>query len=145
MKVILLADVKGTGKKGDLVDCKDGYAKNFLIKKGLATEASAQALNDLNLKKKAQDYHTAQQKKANKELKDLIDKKVVSITAKQGENGKFFGSITSKEIADNLKTMGFDIDKKKILLDTPIKEKGEYKISVRISAEETAKIIVKVD
>lgn len=145
MKVILLQDVKGTGKKGELVECKDGFAVNFLLKKNLAKEATAQSINDLNLKKKAMDYHLEQQRIANRNLCEKINGLTVNITAKHGENGKFFGSITGKEIADKLLQMGYEIDKKKIVLSAPIKEVGEYKLNVKISAEETAKIIVKID
>ena len=145
MKVILLQDVKGTGKKGDLVDCKDGFAQNFLLKKGLAKTATAQAINDLNFKKQAQDYHDAELKKENHELCLKVNGLTVNVTAKHGENGKFFGSITSKEIADKLAELGYDIDKKKILLYNPIKETGSYSLNVRISAEETAKITVIID
>ena len=144
MKVILIKDVKGSGKAGDIIDAKDGYARNFLIKNGLAKEADAQAMNDNKNQKAAADFHKKELLKANKELRDALHKKEVEIEAKTGENGKFFGSITNKEIADKLAEMGFDIDKKKIVLDSNIKSTGSYKVNVRISAEETAVITVTV-
>ena len=145
MKVVLIKDVKGSGKAGDIIEAADGYARNFLIKKGLAKVADAQAINDNKNQKIAVAFHHNEMLKANKELREKLDGNVVSITAKCGENGKFFGAITNKEIADKLSELGFDIDKKKIVLSQNIKTAGEYKVSVRISAEETAQIIVKVN
>ncbi|MBQ9514057.1 MAG: 50S ribosomal protein L9 [Clostridia bacterium] len=145
MKIVLLKDVKGTGKAGDVVEAKDGYAKNFLIKNGLAKVADAQALNDNKNQKEAQAFHRSEQLKANRELREKIDGIEITLTAKSGENGKFFGAITNKEIGDKLNELGFDIDKKKIVLDANIKATGRYTVSVRISAEETAKITVIVN
>lgn len=144
MKVVLLKDVKGSGKAGDIIDAKDGFAQNFLIKKGLAKPADAQALNENKAKKAAEDFHRKEQLKANKALCDAINGKTVKIVAKSGESGKFFGAITNKEIADKLFEMGYDIDKKKIVLDSNIKTVGVYKVNVKISPEETAKITVEV-
>ena len=144
MKVVLIKDVKGTGKAGDVVEAKDGYARNFLIKNGYAKEADAQALNDNSNKKAAQEFHRQETLKKNKELRDKLHGQTVQIIAKCGDNGKFFGSITNKEVADKLIELGFDIDKKKILLDSNIKSVGTYKVNVRISAEETASITVLV-
>jgi len=143
MKVILCKDVKGSGKKGDVVDVKDGYA-GFLIKSGSAKPADASALNENKQQKDAQAFHRAETLKANRELKEKVDGAVVTIQGKGGESGKFFGSITSKEIAEKLNDMGYDIDKKKIQLSSNIKAVGEYTVSIKISAEETAKITVKV-
>ncbi len=140
MKVVLLKDVKGSGKAGDVIDAKDGFARNFLIKNGLAKEADAQALNDTKFKKDAEAFHKSEQLKANKLLREQLDGKEVEILVKCGDNGKFFGSVTSKEIADKLSTIGFNIDKKKIILASNIKAIGNYSVSIRISAEETAKI-----
>lgn len=145
MKVVLIKDVKGSGKAGDIIEAADGFARNFLIKKGLAKVADAQALNDNKNQKLAKEFHHAEMLKANKELREKLDGKEVSITAKCGDNGKFFGAITNKEIADKLSELGFDVDKKKIVLSSNIKSSGEYKVSVRISAEETAQILVRVN
>ena len=144
MKVVLLKDVKGSGKAGDIIEAKDGYAKNFLIKNGLAKFADKGALNENNAQKKAQQFHRAEELKKNKELKEAVNGKEVTLSVKCGANGKFFGSITNKEIAEELYKLGFDIDKKKIVLDGNIKTAGEYKVSIKISPEETAKIILKV-
>lgn len=144
MKVVLLKDVKGSGKIGDVIDAKDGFARNFLIKNGLAKEADAQSINDNNNKKAAAEFHRLEQLKANKALKEKLQGTEIALTVKTGENGKFFGSVTNKEIAEKLSELGYDIDKKKIILDTNIKSVGSYAITVRISAEETAKITVNV-
>ncbi len=140
MKVVLLKDVKGSGKAGDVIEAKDGYARNFLIKNGLAKEADAQALNDNTNKKAAAEFHRQEQLKANKELRDKLHGKEVTLAVKTGENGKFFGSVTNKEIAEKLADLGFEIDKKKIAIDSNIKTVGTYPVTVRISAEETAKL-----
>ena len=140
MKVVLLKDVKGSGKAGDVIEAKDGYAKNFLIKNGLAKFADASALNENKAQKKAAEFHREEQLKKNKELRIALNGKEVTLKVKTGANGKFFGSVTSKEIAEELYKIGFDIDKKKIILDSNIKTAGEYSVNVKISPEETAKI-----
>lgn len=144
MKVVLLKDVKGSGKAGDIIEAKDGFAQNFLIKKGLAKPADAQAVTENRLKKESEAFHRAEELKRNKELRDKLNGKEITIQAKSGESGKFFGSITNKEIAEKLEELGFSIDKKKIILDGNIKTTGVYTVSVRISAEQTAKIKVVV-
>lgn len=144
MKIILIKDVKGTGKKGDVVDCKDGFAR-FLLKNGSAKEASSQAINDNKQQKEAAAFHLAEQKRKNHELKELLQGKEVVVSVKTGENGKFFGSVTSKEISEKLAESGYEVDKKKIILNAPIKSTGVYSLDVRISAEETAKIKIKVE
>jgi len=144
MKVVLLKDVKGSGKAGEIIEVKDGYGRNFLIKQGLAKIADAVAINDNKTKKEAAAFHHSEMLKRNKELKDKINGQEITITAKSGAGGKFFGSITNKEIADKLYDLGFDIDKKKIQLESNIKACGKYTVTVRISAEESAKIIVNV-
>ena len=144
MKVVLLKDVKGSGKAGDIIEAKDGFAQNFLIKRGLAKVADAQALNENKGQKEAQAFHRAEQLKANKELKEKLHGTEIELKIKAGAGGKFFGSVTNKEIADRLFELGFDIDKKKIVLSSNIKNAGKYEVSVKISPEETAKITVNV-
>ncbi len=141
MKVILLQDVKGSGKKGDVIEAANGFAQNFLIKRGLAKPADAQGLAETKAKKQAADFHRAETLKANAALKKELDGKDVTLTVKTGENGKFFGSITNKEVAERLAELGYEVDKKKITLP-PIKEAGRFAATIRISAEETAKITV---
>ena len=142
MKVVLLKDVKGSGKAGDIIEAKDGFAQNFLLKRGLAKPADAQAINENKAQKAAAAFHRAEELKANRELREKLDGTEITIRAKSGESGRFFGAITAKEIADNLSEAGFDIDKKKILLESNIKTVGNYTVAVRISPEETAKIKV---
>ena len=102
MKVILKADVKSLGKKGELVNTSDGYARNFLFPKGLAVEANASAMNDFNNKEQAKKFHKAEEIKAAEEVKAIIDGKTFSFKAKAGANGKLFGSITSKDVASKI-------------------------------------------
>lgn len=144
MKVILIKDVKGSGKAGDIIEAKDGFARNFLIKNGLAKEADAQALSENKMQKQAQDFHRNEQLKANKELREKLDGIKVTVAVKSGEGGRFFGSVTNKEIADKLYDLGFNIDKKKIILQSNIKTAGTYPVTIKISPEETAKIEVDI-
>lgn len=128
MKVILKQDVKGTGKKGDILDVSDGFAKNFLLKKGLAEQASSVAVNSLKIQKEAEARRRAEEIAAIRELAKKMDKAQVQVAIKCGENGKVFGSVTSKEIAARLAELGYDVDKKKILLKDPIKTVGDYAV-----------------
>ncbi len=144
MKVVLLKDVKGSGKAGDIIEAKDGFAQNFLIKRGLAKPADAQAINENKTQKAAQEFHRKETLKANKELREKLDGKEVTIQVKAGESGKFFGSVTNKEVAEKLLDMGFEVDKKKITVPSGIKTAGSYQVTVKISAEETAKITLNV-
>ena len=144
MKVILKQDVKGTGKKGDILDVSDGFAKNFLLKKGLAEQASSVAVNSLKIQKEAEARRRAEEIAAIRELAKKMDKAQVQVAIKCGENGKVFGSVTSKEIAARLAELGYDVDKKKILLKDPIKTVGDYTVEVRLMEDVTAKIFVSV-
>lgn len=140
MKVVLLKDVKGSGKKGDIIEAKDGYAQNYLIKHGYAKIADAAALNENNARKVAAQYHRQEELKANKELKERLDGKTITVAVKAGTSGKFFGSVTNKEISEKLLDLGIEIDKKKILLGGNIKSVGSYPVTIKISPEQTAKI-----
>ena len=144
MKVILLKDVKAQGKKGDVIDVSDGYAKNFLIKQGLAQVANADNINSLNIKNAA----IARQKELEKQaaIKTAADLKgkEVSVSIKTGENGKIFGSVTAKEIADAFVKNGYKIDKKQIVLKDTIKNIGMFKIVVKVYPEISAECFVNV-
>lgn len=144
MKIILLKDVKGTGKAGEIKEVADGYARNCLIKKGLAEEATSVKINSLNIKKDAQDFHKQEEIKALKEQAKKLNGEKVTVKIKCGENGKIFGSVTSKEIAEGLLEKGFSVDKKKILLKEGIKNLGEYKVEVKFLPDVFAKITVEV-
>ncbi|MBQ7203659.1 MAG: 50S ribosomal protein L9 [Eubacterium sp.] len=144
MKVILKADVKSLGKKGELVNTSDGYARNFLFPKGLAVEANASAMNDFNNKEKAKAYHKAEEVKAANEVKAKLDGKTVKLTAKAGANGKLFGSVTSKDVAAKLKAeFNEDIDKRKISMPD-VKAFGTVQAEVKIYQGVIAKIFVQV-
>lgn len=143
MKVILKENVKGSGKQGDIVNVSDGYAKNFLLKKGLAVEATEAEIKKLKTKKEADEFHDAEKVKEYKGIAAQIDGKEIFIHAKAGDNGKIFGSVTAKEIAEIIKKdYNIDVDKRKILLDGNIKAYGRYNITVKFIAGVTAKIIV---
>ena len=146
MKVILLQDVKPLGKKNDVVDVADGYAKNGLINKKLAVEATPKNLNDLKLKKQNNDKVAAENlANAKAFAKDLEDKSVV-VKLKCGEGGKTFGSVSSKEIADEAKAqLKMDIDKKKIVLPEPIKTLGQYDVTIKLHPQVTGTLKVKVE
>lgn len=133
MKVILLEDVKKVGKKGDLVDVSDGYARNFLLAKKLGVEATNKAINDMKLKNAADERRAKEiLDEARAQAEDLKNKSI-KVTIKAGENGKLFGSVSTKEIAEEAKKqLNLDVDKKKLVLKEPIKELGEYDIPLKI-------------
>lgn len=144
MKVILKADVKSLGKKGDLVNTSDGYARNFLFPKGLAIEANAQAMNEFNNKETAKKFHKAEEIKAANELKDRIEGKTFKVVAKSGANGKLFGSVTAKDVSAAIKEeMDENIDKRKISMQD-IKAFGTTQIEVKVYQGITAKVFVQV-
>ncbi|MBE7035546.1 MAG: 50S ribosomal protein L9 [Ruminococcaceae bacterium] len=146
MKVILTADVKGHGKKGDMVNASDGYARNYLLPKGLAVVADKSAVNEMESKKSATAYHKEQERKQAMELADQLKEAVVVFTAKAGENGKLFGSITAKDVAEELKMQcHLVVDKKKIQLPDGIKTLGTTKVTVKVYPEISAEISVKVN
>lgn len=144
MLVVLLQDVKGQGKKGEVKDVNEGYARNFLIKKGLAEAATPSKLNDIKQKKAAADYHKAEEVKAMRALAAELKGKRVETKIKCGSAGKAFGSITSANVAEALKLSGYDIDKKKIVLAQPIKTLGEYDIELKLLEGISAKIVLAV-
>ena len=142
MKVILKQDVKGTGKKGEILDVSDGFAKNFLFKKGLAEPASSTAVNVLTMQKEAEARRRAEEIAAIRENAKKMDKATVTVPIRCGENGKVFGSVTSKEIVARLAESGYEVDKKKILLKEPIKQAGEYNVEIRFMEGVSCKITV---
>ena len=144
MKVVLLQDVKGKGKKGELCNVSDGYARNFLFPKKLAVEADNAALNELKNREESAAHHKKEEIAAAKETAAKLDGKTVSITAKAGAGGKLFGSVTSKEIAAEIKAkLGIEIDRKKMNV-ADIKNFGEYTAEIKLYQGVTAKITVKV-
>lgn len=145
MKVILLADVKGTGKKGEIKEVSDGYARNMLIKKGLAKEATAVEINSLKIKNQAEEFHRQEEIKRLTEMAKQLSGSVISCKVKAGEKGRIFGSVTSQEIANALCEQGFTVDKRMIVLGETIKNVGIYKIDIKLMAGITAKVSVKVE
>lgn len=144
MKVVLLADVKGTGKKGDVKEVKDGFGK-FLISKGQAKQANAQALNELNMQKSAEAFHKQEDKERAQAIAEMIEGKTVTLKLRAGDNGNLFGAVTNKDIALKInETFSIKVDKHSVVLDTNIKECGTYSIPVKLYPEITAKVNVEV-
>ena len=145
MKVILLEDVKSLGKKGELVEVNDGYARNFILAKKLGVEATARNMNDLKLKKAHEDKLAAQRLEEAKAFAEELKKVQVTLKIKAGEGGKLFGSISSKEIAQAAKEQqGLDIDKKKLVLPEPLKTFGTHQVPLKLHKDVTAKLTVKI-
>lgn len=146
MKVILLQDVKTLGKKGEVVEVSDGYAKNFLFTKKLGVEANSRNMNDLKLKKANDEKVAAQNLQDAKDMAEAIASKTVVLKLKAGEGGRTFGSVSNKEIAEGAKEQhGLDIDKKKIVISEPIKSIGTYEVTVKLHPKVTGSIRVKVE
>ena len=145
MKVILQQDVKGQGKKGQLVEVSEGYARNFLLPRKLAIEATTDAINTLNLKEKARKAEEARQKAEAEEISKKLKECPVKLTAKAGNGGKLFGAVTTKEIAEGLKKQhNIDIPKQKLVLDEPIKSFGTYQVKAKLGFEITGTVSVTV-
>ena len=145
MKVILLEDVKSLGKKGELVEVNEGYARNFILKKKLGLEATAKNLNDLKLKKANEEKVAKDQLEAAKVFAEDLKEKVVTVSIKTGEGGRVFGSVSTKEIAAAAKTqLNLDIDKKKLNLQEPIRMVGTVIVPYKVHPKVTAELKVKV-
>ncbi|HBT64230.1 MAG TPA: 50S ribosomal protein L9 [Ruminococcaceae bacterium] len=145
MKVILKQDVKGKGKKGELINVSDGYARNFLFPHGLAMEANASALNDLKNREQAAAYHIEQEKQQAETTASILEGKTLKIQARGGQNGRLFGSVTTKEIAEELKKQyHVSIDKRKISMED-IKAFGSYTAELKLGHKISAKITVMVE
>ena len=145
MKVILLEDVKAQGKKGEIIEVSDGYARNVLIAKKLGVEATPKALNDLKLQKKHAEKVAQEQYEAAVELGKEVETKKVVVKAKCGEGGRMFGTVSTKEIAAAAKAqINLELDKKKMQLTDPIKALGTYEIPVKLHQKVTAKLTVQV-
>ena len=145
MQVVLLEDVKYLGKKGEIVNVNDGYARNFILKKKLGVEATAKNLNDLKLQKANAEKIAAEQLAAAKELAAKLEGMSVTLTMKAGEGGKAFGSVSGKEIAAAAKDqLNLEIDKKKLVLPEAIKTFGNHEVPVKLHKDVTGKLTVKV-
>ncbi len=145
MKVILLQDVKSLGKKGDVVEVSEGYARNMLLKKGLGKEANGKNMNDLKLQKANAEKLAKEALEAAQALGSEMNGKEIRVGVKAGEGGRVFGSVSSKEIAEEVKKqLGYEIDKKKIQLDNPIRSLGVTVVPVKLHAKVTTEIRVHV-
>ena len=145
LKVILMQDVKSLGKKGELVEASDGYARNFLLPRKLAKEANAQAMNEYKNAENSKNYKIATQKAQAEHDKKTLEGKTFKMTAKAGQGGRLFGSVTSKQVAEEIKTQyNIDVDKRKVDLDCAIKEFGTYHAEVKLFTGVSAKIDVQV-
>lgn len=144
MKIILLSDVKGTGKKGDVVNVSDGYANNYLIKNKLAQFASKEALNLNSNQKASEEFRRQEEKKEALALKKVLENTSLTLSVKCGENGKLFGAVTSKEIAEKLQEKNLQVDKKNIVLKDNIKSTGTYDIEIKLYSGISAKVKIKV-
>jgi large subunit ribosomal protein L9 len=145
MKVILLQDIRGIGKKGQVIDTTDGHARNYLIPRKLAVEATAHHLNEIEAKKKAELHRQTSELEAAQALGKSLSQAKIEVSVKTGENGRLFGSVTNKEIASALSARtGLAIDKRKIVLDEPIKTVGDKQVEVKLHAQVSARITVSV-
>ena len=144
MKVILSENVKNVGRKGDIVNVSDGYANNYLFRNKLAVPASAGNLNINAQEKAAEAKRIKEETEAAKKIADALKDVTITLGVKVGENGKTFGSVSGKEISDELAKMGYDIDRKKIELETPIKTVGKYEVTLRLYKGVTGKLKVEV-
>ena len=146
MKVILKADVKGSGKKGDVIEVSDGYARNFLLKKGLATEGTTQNLYVAEQRRKAKEAKDAADRAAALETVKKLGAVTVTVKMRGGDNGgKMFGSVTGENISEALAEMGFDIDKKKIDIKEAIRDFGDFEVTARVYPEISAKVKIRVE
>lgn len=146
MKILLTEDVKKLGKKGDMVEVSDGYAKNFILPKKLGIEATKSIQNEWTIKKGSEENRKQKEKEAALALAKELTGKSITIRTKAGEGGRLFGSITTKEIADQIgQQLGLDIDKKKLNLNTAVKAVGQYTVTVKLHAEASAEIMLKVE
>lgn len=145
MKIILQQDEKKLGKKGDLVEVSEGYARNYILPKKIGVEATPANMNDLKLKKANDEKIAREQLEAAKELATQLEEKIVEVKIKAGEGGKTFGSVSAKEISGALKEQyGIDVDKKKLQLPEALKNLGSYEVAVKLHPQVTGKITVKV-
>ncbi len=146
MKVILLQDVKGKGKKGQMLEVSDGYARNFMLPRKLAVEATTDAINTMRMNDKATQERIAREKAEALESSKKLRERTLTVTAKGGGAGRLFGSVTNQEIADALeKNSGIKLDKRKIVISDPIKSVGTYTVTCKLGYEISAPLTVKIE
>ena len=145
MKVILLSDVKGLGKANQVVEVNDGYGRNFLLKKGLAKESNATNLNDVKMKQGAKAEHERRALEAAKKMKEDLGGKTFTLKMKCGEGGKLYGAVTDKDISEELKKNGYEIEKKQVVINTPMKNVGTFGVRIKLHPEVSCEINVEVE
>ena len=145
MKVILLQDVKGKGKKGQILEVSDGYARNFMLPKKMAIEATTDAINTVKMNDKATQERIAREKAEALAVSKKLREMTLTVTAKGGGNGRLFGSVTNQEIADSLAKAGIKLDKRKIVISDPIKNVGTYTVTCKLGYEISAPLTVKIE
>ena len=146
MKVVLKTDVKGTGKKDEMVEVSEGYARNFLLPRGLAVAANAAAVNEVRTKESAKRHHAEVELADAQATAKKIGGMTVTVKAKAGQGGRLFGAVTGKDIAEAVnKTAGVSIDKRKVVLDADIKNYGQYEVEIKVYPSVTAKVTVVVE
>ena len=146
MKVILLQDVKGKGKKGQMIEVSDGYARNFMLPRKIAVEATTDAVNTMRMNDKAAAEKAAKERAEAMEISKKLREMTLTVTAKGGGAGRLFGSVTNQEIADALaKSTGIKLDKRKIVISDPIKNVGTYTVNCKLGYEITAPLTVKIE
>ncbi len=145
MKVILLQDVKGVGKEGQVVDVSDGYGRNFLLKKKLAKESTVANLNEVKLKQGAQAEHEKRALQAAEDLKKDLGDKTFTLKMKSGEGGKLYGAVTSADVSDVLKKNGYDIEKKQVVIDNAIKMVGTFGVRIKLHPKVSCQVNINVE
>lgn len=145
MKVILLQDVKGVGKEGQVVDVSDGYGRNFLLKKKLAKESTVANLNEVKLKQGAQAEHEKRALQAAEDLKKDLGDKTFTLKMKSGEGGKLYGAVTSADVSDVLKKNGYDIEKKQVVIDNAIKMVGTFGVRIKLHPKVSCLVNINVE
>lgn len=145
MKVILISDVKGLGKANEVVEVKEGYGRNFLIKNKLAREASAEGLNDVKLKAGAKALHEKRALEAAMDMKSKLGDKNFTMNARAGEGGKLFGAVTAQDISDILTKNGYEITKKQVVINTPIKSVGSFTVRIKLHPEVSCDVRIEVE
>ena len=145
MKVILLQDIKGLGKEGQVVEVSDGYGRNYLLKKKLAKESSAANMNEVKLKQGARAEHEKRALEAAQALKDDLGGKSFTLKMKCGEGGKLYGAVTSADVADELKKNGYDIEKKQVVINMPIKSVGTFGVRIKLHPKVSCEINMNIE
>lgn len=145
MKIILKKEVDKLGEIGDMLIVKDGYARNYLIPKGLAVRATDGMLKAIEIEKKQKAFKIERERKAARELAESLERLLLNVKVKAGEEGRLYGTVTTQMVADRLKSKGFEIDRKQITIDPPIKQVGKYEVAVKLYSDVVAKLNLEVE